>query len=257
MTNWRGRFLCGILLCLLIALVVPAVHAKAELPAFKGYVNDYVGLLDANHEKYLTNLLGELDKKTGAQVAVAIIKSTAPLDLETYSVDLAQKWGIGKKGKDNGVLVLVARDDRRMRIEVGYGLEPKFTDGQSGRIIRSAFTPYFKQNRYSEGILIGTTAVAQHIASIYGVTLSGASTGVKKPTTRHRAACGGLLLPLLFILFFGRRGFLGMLLFGSLLGRRGGFWSGGGSGGSGGGFGGGFGGFGGGSFGGGGASGSW
>jgi uncharacterized protein len=244
----------------LLLVAASASAGAVEFPQYKGYVNDYVGLLNQSDKAKLTALLKELDKKTTAQVAVVIVGSTEPLDLESYSVGLAQEWGIGRKGKDNGVLILIAKDDRKMRIEVGYGLEPKFTDGMAGRIIRDYFTPNFKAGRFDYGTVVGTTAVANHVASIYGVKLEGAGSlpnaGAPGPGQRG-LGCGALgFLPLLILLLLFR-GFWRFFLLGSLLGMggRGGFWSGGGGGS--GGFGGGFGGFGGGSFGGGGASGSW
>lgn len=253
-----SRLLIATALCLLLALSLVSA-ASAKFPKYTNYVNDYTGLIKESDKAKLNALLAELDKKTTAQVAVALISTTAPLDLETYSVDLAQEWGMGRKGKDNGVLILIAKDDRKMRIEVGYGLEGKFTDGIAGRIIRDQFTPYFKEGKYGYGTVAGTTAVAQHVASIYGAKLTGLS-GL--PQARRPAekgfGCGAMgLLPIFILLLFFRLGLFRFFLLASLLGsgRRGGFWSGGGH--SSGGFGGGFGGFGGGSFGGGGASGSW
>ena len=254
-----SKFWAAASLCLILAASV-ALAGSVEFPAFRGYVNDYVGLIKHSDEVKLTALLGELEKKTTAQVAVVMVHTTAPLDLDTYSVELAQKWGIGQKGKDNGVLILIAKDDRKMRIEVGYGLEAKFTDGMAGRMMRQYFLSYFKDGRFAQGTVLGTTAVAKHVASIYGVKLEGLAALPKVDALRrqpvHGFGCGAFgLLPLFILLVFFRM-FWRLLFFGSLFGsgRRGGFWSGGGSSG---GFSGGFGGFGGGSFGGGGASGSW
>jgi len=242
---------------LLIVMTWSAGAERVEFPEPKGYVNDYVGVLKQVDLAKLSALLEELEKKTTAEVAVVLIETTAPLDLETYSVELAQKWGIGKRGKDNGALILVAIKDRRVRIEVGYGLEPKLTDGLCGRLIRKYFVPFFKEGRYSDGVLVGTTAVAGQIASFYGVRLTGENPArnIRRPRGIGYG-CGALsILPLLiFMMLFGV--FRGLFFWGLLGGLgRGGFWS-GGSFGSGG-FSGGFGGFGGGSFGGGGASGSW
>jgi len=259
MKRSNKRLVIAVILSLLLTASF-ALAGGVKFPQYTGYVNDYVGLIKHSDEAKLTALLSELDKKTTAQVTVVMVKTTAPLDLETYSVDLAQEWGIGRKGKDNGVLILIAKDDRKMRMEVGYGLEAKFTDGMAGRIIREYFTPHFKEGRFGYGTVVGTTAVASHVASIYGVKLesAGALPKIGTPRSARRGfGCGALgFLPLLILLMLFR-GFGRFFLLGSLLGmgRRGGFWSGGG--GSSGGFGGGFGGFGGGGFGGGGASGSW
>ena len=253
-----SKLLAAASLCLVLAASV-ALSGGVEFPAYKGYVNDYIGLIKHSDELKLTALLGELEKKTTAQVAVVMMHTTAPLDLETYSVELAQEWGVGQKGKDNGVVILIAKDDRKMRIEVGYGLEARFTDGMAGRMIRQYFQPYFKEGRFAQGTVLGTTAVAKHVASIYGVKLEGLAALPKVDALRRRPRgfrCGAFgLLPLLVLLVFFRV-FWRLLFLGSLfgVGSRRGFWSGGGSSG---GFSGGFGGFGGGSFGGGGASGSW
>lgn len=254
MTDCRSRRIGVFALSLVLATSLAICASEAKFPSYAGYINDYVGILSSADEAKLTQLLGELDNKTGVQMAVAIVKTTAPLDLETYSVELAQKWSVGKKATDEGLLVLLVTDDRRFRIEIGYGLEDKLTDGKAGRITDAYVIPYLRDNKFSEGIVVGTTALAHELASAYGKKLSGKAP--PPPTTGGGfGACGGLLLPLVFILLFGlRRGLFLAFLFGGLGGRRS-FWSGGSRfGGGSGGFSGGFGGFGGGSFGGGGVS---
>lgn len=256
MTRAKTRLIGAAILCVLLTACLALAKSKAKFPDYTGYVNDYVGILSNSDRTTLTALLGELEKKTGVQMAVAIVKTTSPVDLETYSVELAQKWGVGKKATDEGLLVLLVTGDRKFRIEVGYGLEGKLTDGKAGRIADAYIMPYLEKNKFAEGMVVGTTALAHELAAAYGKKLSGKPpTPVPGVARRGRGACGGLLVPLIFILLFGlRRGLLFGLLFGGMGGRRG-FWSGGsGFGGGSGGFSGGFGGFGGGSFGGGGVS---
>jgi uncharacterized protein len=220
-----------------------------------GYVNDFAHVLDQNTIAQLENICQQIDEKAHAQIAVVTIKSLDGSDIESYAVDLFKKWGIGSKGTDRGVLILLATQDHRYRTEVGYGLEPILPDGKVGGFGREA-VPLLKQNDFNGAVSLMTMRVAEVIAQDAGIQLTGAQprapTAVQEPSTR--LSIGGiiaLIIIVLIVLFtpLGR-----LLLFGLLLGGGGG----GGFGGGGfGGGGGGFGGFGGGSSGGGGASGSW
>ncbi|HEY5040188.1 MAG TPA: TPM domain-containing protein [bacterium] len=237
---------------LLIAFVPNAFSAQ-HWPAPTGYVNDFAHVIPQAQAQALENLLTELQQKTGAQVSVVTVPSVEGADIDGAAVDLFKAWGIGKKGKDNGVLILAAINDHKARIEVGYGLEGLITDGTSGEILRKGVFPQFKQGNYGQGLTNGTAAVAQMIAQNAGVVLNG------RVSVQNDSSNGGGLgfwgTIVLFLVFFflisalnrrGRGGYWG------------GFYGGGfGGGGFGGGGGGGFGGFGGGGSGGGGASGSW
>lgn len=208
-------------------------------------VNDYAGVLSRAQASSLEGLLLDLERQTGAQIAVVILPSLEGGQIDDFANHLYERWGIGGKGKDNGALLLVALKDRKVRIEIGYGLEGILPDAKAGRIRDQAILPAFRQNRYAEGVMGGAYALAQVIAEDAGVKLTGG----------RRAESGGrrgspllsLLLLILFIPLMIRHPFLAILLLSGGRGR--GF--------SGGGFGGGFGGFGGGLSGGGGASGSW
>ena len=220
-------------------------------PPASGYVVDQSGIIDSAARSRLEAWILELKQKTNAEVAVVTVDSTEPLSIEEYAVNLFKRFGIGQKGKDNGVLLLVAYKDHHMRIEVGYGLEGAITDAYSSRIISTIMTPEFKQGNFSDGIEKGTAAIVTLIAKEYNVTL----TGVPQPVYQDQQS--GSIWSLLFVLcifisFFFSRGrgmFIPLIL--------GGGYGGGGYSGGGGGFGGGFGGFGGGMSGGGGASGGW
>jgi uncharacterized protein len=228
-----------------------ALLAANKWPAPQGYVNDLANVIPADQSQTLEAFLTEVEQKTGAQIAVVTTPSVEGADIDGAAVDLFKTWGIGKKGKDDGILILASIQDHRVRIEVGYGLEAVITDGQSGSIIRQYMTPYFKQGDYGQGLTQGAAAVAQLIAAGEGVTLDGQ---VAQPVSSGNGGYGTLIEIIIFVVFFlltsilrGRRGFYG-----------GGFYGGGwGGGGFGGGGGGGFGGFGGGGSGGGGASGGW
>ena len=193
-----------------------------------------------------------MEQQTSAEIVVVTVRTTAPLTLEGYAVELFQKWGIGKRGTDNGVLLLVASDDRKVRIEVGYGLEGAITDLQSKLIIEDIIVPYFKKGSFDGGIAAGSIMLAKLAGEEYGVDLDLKAEVGKLPVGagagRKASPLSGLFTLIFFILIFGFR-------FGSLFFfmSGGGYWSGG----SGGSFGGGFGGFGGGMSGGGGSSGSW
>jgi uncharacterized protein len=243
-------------LALLVLLSVTFAHSSfaqdVSYPAASGYVVDQSGIIDSETQSRIEGWILELKQKTTAEVAVVTVDSTEPLSIEEYAVNLFQRFGIGQKGKDNGVLLLVAYKDHHMRIEVGYGLEGAITDATSSRIINSIMAPEFKEGRFSDGVEKATAAIVTLIAKEYNVTL----TGVPQPVYQDQQ--GSSFWTLLFIIcifisfFFNRGG--GMLLpLGYALGGLGG----GGRYGGGGGFSGGFGGFGGGMSGGGGASGGW
>jgi uncharacterized protein len=267
------KFVARSLLVLLV-LCVPAARAE-QVKNLKpqGYVNDFAGVLSAQAKDKLTALCAEVQQKTKAQIAVVTVSSLEGEPVEQFSIDLATAWGIGPKQLDRGILILLAPNDHRDRIEVGYGLEPILPDGKVGGFEREA-VPLLRQNDYSGAVLLFTQRVAAVIAEDQKVTLDTLS-GIPPPepeADNSPAPLRNLVEFLIFavFLFFPLIGFVLRLFFGfggSARSRRGGGmwmggpWYGGGSmggGGSwGGGGGGGFGGFGGGSFGGGGASGSW
>jgi len=261
-------------LLFLLVLCVPPVRAE-QIKNLKpqGYVNDFAGVLNAPAKDKLTALCAEVDQKAKAQIAVVTVSSLEGEPVEQYSIDLATQWGVGPKQSARGVLILVAPNDRKYRVEVGYGLEPILPDGKVGGFGREA-VPFLRQNDYSGAVLLITQRVAGVIAEDQKVTLDNLS-GVPPPAPEpdnSPVPFGNLVRVLIFavFLFFPVIGFLLRLIFGfggpTRSRRGGGMWMGGpwygggsmGGGGSwGGGGGGGFGGFGGGSFGGGGASGSW
>jgi uncharacterized protein len=217
------------------------------------YVNDFAGVLQPNTVAQLNSICQQIDEKAHAQIAVVTIKSLDGSDIESYAVALFKQWGIGSKATDHGVLILLATQDRRYRIEVGYGLEPILPDGKVGGFGREA-VPLLQQNDYNGAVALFTMRVADVIAQDAGIQLTGSrpvTATEREEPNKGMSVVGIIVLVVIFLILvstpFGR-----LLLFSMLLGGRGG----GGGGGFGGG-GGGFGGFGGGSSGGGGASGSW
>jgi uncharacterized protein len=233
------------------------------------YVSDFAGVLSPATQAYLNNLCRQVDRQAHAQIAVVTVKSLDGEPIENFATALEDKWKVGKKGTDRGLLLIFATDDRKYRIEVGYGLEGILPDGRVGDIGRQ-IVPYLQQNNYDDAVTVAVRQIAGVIAADAGVTLnSGPRPGYAAAPQPRPLSLGELLvlgLVLLLVIFvlarFGGSGLLGFLI-GMFLGggggggRGGGNWGGGGGFGGGGGGDGGFGGFGGGSSGGGGASGSW
>lgn len=270
LAKYAARSLCFLLLLILISPRLLAEQVKDLKP--QGYVSDFAGVLSAAAKEKLTALCGEVEQKTKAQIAVVTVSSLGDQPVEQFSIDLATQWGVGPKQQARGVLILFAPNDRKYRIEVGYGLEAILPDGKVGGFGREA-VPFLQRSDYDSAVLLVTQRVASVIAQDQNVTLdtlAGAASPQPEPGNYPLpfVSLTGLLTFIIFI-FFPVLGFLLRLLFGGPVSsrRRGGWWIGpgyyggggswGGGGFGGGGGGGGFGGFGGGSFGGGGASGSW
>lgn len=228
-----------------------------------GYVDDFAAALNPDTKAKLEALATEIDQKANAQIAVVTVKSLDGDDIDDYAVRLFKQWGVGGKKSDRGVLVLAAIQDRKYRLEVGYGLEPILPDGKVGGFGREA-VPLFKEGNYSGALILMTTRVAQTIAEDAKVSLAEAPP-MPRQRPEHFQFPGFLVLFFVVIIFHLIRFFYRMMRYGitGATRRGGGYWGGpwigGGFGGGSGGFGGGggFGGFGGGSSGGGGASGGW
>ena len=228
-----------------------------NVPKLKGAVNDYAGIINSNDEEKLEALLRDVEAKTSSQVALLTISSLQGENLEDYSLRVAQEWQLGQKEFDNGVLLLVAFSEKKIRIEVGYGLESIITDAKSGYIIRNYIVPAFKKGDFTSGITNGLLAISGLVTKEFEITDEQlARYNQQQKAGKQKQIPFGLIIFLFMFIFGGlgrRRGGLFTALFlGSMLG-------GGSHSRSGSGFGGGFGGFsgGGGSFGGGGASGGW
>ena len=240
--------------CVLFLLMGSCAHAQTALPRPQGYVSDFAGTLSAGERARIEAVSLQLKQKTGAEIAVVTVPSVRPLTIEQYAVQLFQEWGIGERGKDNGVLFLTAINDRDVRIEVGYGLEGALTDALSRSIIERFIIPAFRQGAYSQGIEAGTMAIVSVVAREYDVTITGEEARVHQ--VLHRQESGGspivsfIIFAVLMILFIKNPRLFFFFMMMSMMGggRRSGY---------GGSFGGGFGGFGGGMSGGGGASGRW
>lgn len=238
-----------------------------DLPQPTNYVSDFAGVLSPETQTSLNALCAQVDRQAHAQIAVVTIKSLDGEPIENFATALEDKWKVGRKGTDRGLLLIFAPTDRKYRFEVGYGLEGILPDGRVGDIGRQ-MVPYLRQNDYDGAVTMAVQQVANIIAADAGVTLTTrtrtyATAPQPKPLTLGQLLGLGvvLLLVIFFLARFGGSGLLGFLIgmfMGGGGGGRGGGWGGGGGGfGGGDNGGGGFGGFGGGSSGGGGASGSW
>lgn len=243
----------------IILLLLAASASALEIPPLRGRINDNAGLLSGASKNELEAYLAGLESANGAQVALLTIPSLSGENLESYSLRVAEEWGLGGREDDSGVLLLVVLDEREIRIEVGYGLESVLTDAKSGFIIRDVIVPEFRKGNYNEGIVAGLRTIGELLSGSLAIT-------AEQIAESEREDGGGvpifaLIFPAVFLVgFLGRRGRhrrrgvspLGAFFVGSMLGGafRGGsasrgFGGGGGFSGGGGGFGGG------------GASGSW
>ena len=162
---FRGRIAVVVMLVSL-ALALPAAVSPARaattptLPEPKGWVNDFAGVLKPDEVSKLDGIIQSLEKETTAEIAVVTVKTTQPLDPKSYVVALMEKWKVGKKDKDNGLILLVSLDDRRVEVEVGYGLEGTLPDSLVLRVIDNDLIPQFKQNKYAEGIIAAVQSYA-------------------------------------------------------------------------------------------------
>jgi uncharacterized protein len=264
----KNSFLFIALFTVMVAL--QPLFAKVQtvdLPDLTGRVVDRTGTFSKSEISDLETMLEKYEKATGNQMVVAFISSTGNAPIEDYSIDLAEKWKIGIKGKDNGIIILVAKDDRKMRIEVGYGLEGILTDLQTKLIINNIMTPFFRKNGYYSGVkaavlsIAETTGARPEFKDEYQNTDTSETTSANTTPYISKFKTGSTIITIIIVIIF-----IGFSLLSNRYGRgysisgrrrnRNIFFGGDGFGGFDGGGGGGFSG-GGGSFGGGGASGSW
>jgi uncharacterized protein len=254
--------------CVAIAFSITAMVAQDLPPELTEPVNDFANVISADDREKLDDLSRKLLAASGDTLVVATVDTFQPYaDLPSYAVKMFENHGrgIGQKGKDNGLLVVLAVKDRAVRVEVGYDLESIITDGFAGETSRETMVPYFRSGDYGGGILAGSTRLARRIAQARNVTLD----NLPEPAAPSSPAIGGDIPWIFFVIAAmviwntlrsfggprrGRRGRWDSTVgpFGSGFGGSGGGWSSGG-----GGFGGGFGGFGGGRSGGGGGGASW
>jgi uncharacterized protein len=238
-----------------VLLIAGSSLAERPFPKPRGPVNDFADVIPQADEQKINLIVTELFQKTGTRVVVVTMPDIGGAEYNDYANRLYSAWGIGKKGVDKGVLIFITIKERKLRIEIGYGLEGILPDGLVGEIRDRYMNPDLKQNKYGEGLLKGTIAVSQIIAKDAGVKLTGQ---VPRKVSKKRRSRGSIIPLIIFVLIFmgisRRRSGSWWLFLPLLMGGGRGFGSGGGGFG---GFSGGFGGFGGGMSGGGGAGGSF
>jgi uncharacterized protein len=152
-------FLTGILALSISSAQVRPATAAEDFPEFTNYVVDAADVVPDDAEQQIDAELKAYEERTGNQIAVAVVETTGDESLEDYTIDLAKEWGVGSAEEDNGVLLLIAYEDRMMRIEVGEGIEGELTDLESGRIIRDRITPLMREGDVGEAILVGTREI--------------------------------------------------------------------------------------------------
>lgn len=256
------RFAVLILVMAAIGCACARAESVSQLPTPTSYVQDFAGVIDAGSKQQMEQLGREVWQQAHAKIIVVTIHSLDGVTIEEFATDLEDKWKVGAKDTDRGVLMILAINDRKRRIEVGYGLEGILNDAKVGDIGRT-MVPYLQRGEYGQGLLEGQQQIANVIAADAGVTLAPLQQPVRQPEPqRGRKDWLGIIVffVIIFFIFRGGRGGGGWLpwfILGNLMGggRRGGGggWGGGGGGDGGGDFGGGFGG----GSGGGGASGDW
>jgi uncharacterized protein len=249
-------------LMIIFILNLPAIlSAQESFPEPRGRVNDFAEIISSGYESKLTRLAGSLEDHTGIQLAVVTLRNLGNWSIEDYSTRLFEKWGIGRKGENNGVLLLISMAEKEMRVEVGYGLEHLLTDGRSGYIVRSLMKPPFSVGEFGLGMYQAAVAVVKIVTPEKAEAVLNQSEMRYDPWADYGEESGGsgikgliFLIVFIFLMIVSKGRILPWMFLGMMMGgggsRRGGGFGGGG-------FGGGFGGFGGGMSGGGGASGSF
>ncbi|HEX9935435.1 MAG TPA: TPM domain-containing protein, partial [bacterium] len=186
---------------LFLLLWTVSLHGQnAAMPNWEGWVNDYANVISEEVEANIAAIAEEVRLKTGAEIAVVTVPNLQGLALEDYATRLYEKWGIGQKGKDNGVMLLLAMEERKIRIETGYGLEGILPDGLCGEIRDQYIEPDLRRGEYGNGLYRGVLAIAGVIAKDAGVQISGAIEPQYPVRGSRESSKGGLVLLLLFIL---------------------------------------------------------
>ncbi|OGC06133.1 hypothetical protein A2230_06345 [candidate division WOR-1 bacterium RIFOXYA2_FULL_36_21] len=209
----------GLLLAFIFLSFFCSGYAEPDLPSYTGYVNDFANVMDVSTQKKIAAICNDLKTKTGAELAVVTVKSIYPLDSKTYAVKLFEKWGIGQKDKDSGILFLLAVDERRVEIEVGYGLEGVLNDAKAGRLLDDYVLPAFKKGDFSLGMFMGTHAIANAIIKgsdpANNTGIAGAVVDQYLPII--------IFIVIVLLIIFSRGRFLWLFLGGGGLGGGGGF----------------------------------
>jgi uncharacterized protein len=202
------RALAFLPLLLLLAIAVVQA-AEPKFPPLTGRVNDRAGLLSERDEGELEVALARFETETTNQIVVATLESLQGLPIEEYGYQLGRHWGIGQEGRDNGALLIVAPEEREVRIEVGYGLEGELTDAQSRTIIETRILPHFRQGDFAAGIKAGVAAMIETLGGSYDPALPPVQVKESEPAPAPFPLALAMLMIMIFIVFnrlSGRRG---------------------------------------------------
>lgn len=220
-------------LFVLLILLWPTLAPATNVPDLRGRVNDYADILSPDTETRLEAVLQELEQTDSTQIVVLTIPSLQGDGIEDFSMRAAEAWKIGQKNLDNGALLVISKNDRKLRIEVGYGLEGTLTDLTAGRIIRNVIVPHFKAGRFDQGVAAGVDAMIQAVRGEFSASDETSGPGsnpdpwqanlpaifaalfmihvMSRIRRRLGAVFGGILFPILGAVFFGI-GTLGAIL---------------------------------------------
>ncbi len=157
------RWLFALLFCLLPMLGHAEVSGEVQVPPLQQRVTDLTGTLTAQQQSDLEANLAAFEARKGSQIAILLVPTTEPEDIAQYAIRVVDQWKLGRKGVDDGVLVLLAKNDRKSRIEVGYGLEGALNDATAKRILMDVMSPHFKRGDFHAGLMAGVQAIEQVI----------------------------------------------------------------------------------------------
>ncbi|MCB2167747.1 MAG: TPM domain-containing protein [Deltaproteobacteria bacterium] len=196
----RSPHVAGLLL--LVMLLVPLGAYALTVPSLKGRVNDYAQMLSPTAVQHLDRVLQDLEISDSTQIVVLTIPSLEGDSLEDFSIRVAEQWRIGQKNLDNGAILLIAKAERKLRIEVGYGLEGRLTDLMAGRIIANVIVPRFKDGQIDQGVLDGVQAMVGVVKGEFSA--SEAPSGNRGQGPRSGNGLFGLILALFILNVLGR-----------------------------------------------------
>ena len=199
----RHQIIQFLAMSLLICIFGASNLLALEVPILKGRVNDHAGMLSAATRQQLKDILSRLEQTDSTQIVVLTIPSLGGEVLEEFSLKVAEKWQIGQKGFDNGAILLIAKNDRKLRIEVGYGLEGSLTDLMAGRIIRNVIVPQFKTGNFDQGVIDGVQAMIDVVRGEYKAPEKSPFAGDSKKKD-FSPGFGGLIAFFFFISMLGR-----------------------------------------------------
>ena len=192
--NHKNKYIF-ILVIFTLLLSAFSSHAEIPVPKLESRVNDYANMLSPATEAQLEHRLAALEQTDATQIAVLTIPSLQGESIERFSIRVAEKWKVGQEKLDNGVLLIIARNDRKLRIEVGYGLEGKLTDLVSGQIIRNIITPEFKAGNFDQGVIDGINAMIAVVSGEYS------SREISRRPSNHQGSGQGVIFGIIAFIF--------------------------------------------------------